>query len=473
MSFSTDVQTGLETRHDDSRQQAAAPSISMRRPPGPPGILGGFQMLREPFPYLLRTWAEYGDVVGYRLLTMRMYLVVHPDGVSRVLHENHRNYSKANLDYAMLKQLLGEGLLTSEGPHWLRQRRLMQPVFQRQKIAAFGPIMTAGALEMLEGWSAYAMDGRPFDVAAEMTRLTLRIVARALFSVDISATADTISTAMTVANEHFGRFSLLTAFIPFLPTPENLRFRAAVRTLDRVVRDMIGQRRREGIDKGDLLSMLLAARDEQSGEAMDDTQVRDEVMTLMLAGHETTANALAWTWYLLACNPDAEARLHTELREVLGERPPSIEDLPRLAYTRMVIEESMRLYPPAWGISRTPLEDDEIGGYLIRKGSIVMLSQYLTHRHPAMWKDPERFDPLRFSPDRTEDPPRFAYFPFGGGPRLCIGNIFALAEAQLVLAAVAQRYRLRLVPGHPVELQPLVTLRPRYGIRVTLEPLKG
>jgi cytochrome P450 len=233
---------------------------------------------------------------------------------------------------------------------------------------------------------------------------------------------------------------------------------------------MIDRRNDRG-QHNDLLAKLLAARDPETGLLLDTTQVRDEVITLILAGHETTSNALSWTWYLLGTNPGAEARLHAELRSVLAGRTPTVADLPDLPYTAMVINESMRLYPPAWAISRSPTDDDEIGGYRIPRGSVVMLCQYITHRHPGFWKDPERFDPERFSPQCSENRPRFAYFPFGGGPRLCIGSYFALTEAQLILATIAQRYRLKLVTDQPVEPEPLITLRPRHGINVTLEPL--
>jgi cytochrome P450 len=232
---------------------------------------------------------------------------------------------------------------------------------------------------------------------------------------------------------------------------------------------MIADHRRHGQDRGDLLSLLLAARDEDTGEAMSDKQVRDEALTLILAGHETTANALAWTWYLLSQNPEVEQKLHAELAAVLDGRAPTVADLPNLRYTSMVIDESMRLYPPAWSVGRSPIADDEILGFQIPKGSSLMLSQWLTHRHPDFWENPERFDPDRFSPERSANRPRYAYFPFGGGPRQCIGNVFALTEANLILAAVAQKFRLRMVPGHRVELQPLVTLRPRYGLKMTVD----
>jgi len=426
-------------------------------------------MIRKPLEAIGADWRRYGDVVRYRLGTMQVFLVVHPDGVNHVLQENHRNYVKS-VDYQILKRVLGEGLLTSEGPLWLRQRRLMAPMFHRQRIAEFGATMVDSTLKMLDHWSSLASQGSTFDVCNEMMHLTLEIVARVLFKVELAGEmAHEIGRDVTVSNERLGQFDLGT-LLPWLPTPRNREFRRATRSLDAIVAGIIADHRRSGRDRGDLLSLLLAARDQDTGEAMSDQQVRDEALTLILAGHETTANALAWTWYLLSQNPDVERNLHAELAEVLGGRAPAVADLPNLRYTSMVIDESMRLYPPAWSVGRSPVADDEILGFIIPKGSSVMLSQWLTHRHPDFWENPEQFDPDRFSRERSANRPRYAYFPFGGGPRQCIGNVFALTEANLILAAVAQKYRLRMAPGHRVELQPLVTLRPRYGLKMTAEP---
>lgn len=439
-------------------------------PPGPGGLMrSGRALFHDPLSYMMATWREHGDVVGYRLLRQRFYLVAHPDGIKHVLQDNNRNYNKNNVDYRVLRQLLGEGLLTSEGEFWLRQRRLIQPMFHRERILAWGNLMTEAALAMLEHWREPARAGQPLDVAAEMGRLTLRIVARALFSLDIKRHTESITSNLAIANQHFGRLSLISVLLPFFPTPENLRFRAAVRKLDRIAREIIRARRSAAAGQDDLLALMLAARDERGRPAMSERQMRDELLTLLLAGHETTANALAWTWYLLSRHPEVEANLHDELRSVLRGAPPTTADLPRLPYTRMVVEESMRLFPPAWGISRHAAGDDELGGFHLRKGTNVFLCTYITHRHPEFWPEPERFEPRRFESAEVERRPRYAYFPFGGGPRLCIGNQFALIEAQMVLATVAQHYRLRLVPGHPIEPQPLVTLRPRYGVLMTLQ----
>jgi cytochrome P450 len=370
-----------------------------------------------------------------------------------------------------MKPMMGEGLLTSDGDFWRRQRRLSQPAFHRQQIGAFAGTMTSIAEEMLERWQPVAARGQLIDVSAEMIRLTLSIVSKTLFNTDVGAEANTVGEAITVAFKEFDRrLAALFTLPDVVPTPSRRRLHNAIQTLDRVVYRIIEERRRAGEDIGDLLSMLVFARDEETGESMSDKQLRDEVMAIFLAGHETTANALNWIWYLLSKHPAVERRLHDELAAVLGGRIPTLEDLPKLSYTTMVIEESLRLYPPAWVIERRSIAADQIGPYVIPPGSTIIPSQYITHRHPAFWDNPEGFDPERFTPERVAARPRFAYFPFGGGPRVCIDNNFAMMELQLILATVTQRYRLALVPGHPVELDPMITLRPRYGILMDLVP---
>jgi cytochrome P450 len=295
------------------RTNPPAPSIQSTRSrtaPGPRGgILGSLELMRDPLPLLMKTFAEYGDVVHYRMLNSHVYLIAHPDGVQHVLQGNHRNYDKSSFDYQLLRRQLGDGLLTSDGPLWLRQRRLIQPVFHRQRVAALGDMMMEITLDMLTRWESRARERCPVDVAVEMMRLTLRIVGRALLSLEIGAQADTVARSVTTMNEAFGDFNLLEVFAPFIPTARNRRLKAAVATLDAIVYGIIAERRRTSVDKGDLLSMLLAARDEETGEGMSDKQLRDEVLTLTLAGHETTANALAWTFYLLSQNPEAERKL--------------------------------------------------------------------------------------------------------------------------------------------------------------------
>jgi cytochrome P450 len=411
---------------------------------------------------------QYGDIVRIDALGTVAHLLVHPEAIKYVLQDNNRNYPKSQT-YEQLKQLLGNGLVTSEGDFWLRQRRLAQPAFHRQRIAGFAETMTSATERMLERWQPFAERGTPLDVASEMMALTMTIIAQTMFSTDVSADTAVVGRDVGEALRSFDKLINAKVKLPeWVPTPTRLRFQRAKATVDALVDRMIEERRRSGEDRGDLLSMLMLARDSETGEAMSDQQLRDEVMTIFLAGHETTSNALSWTFYLLSKHPTVERRLRTELATVLGGRTPTLHDLPQLPYTLMVIEESMRLYPPVWGIERRSLTDDRIGGYHIPAGSYIFLMQYVTHRHPDFWDNPEGFDPERFSPERATERPRFAYFPFGGGPRQCIGNNFALMEAQLILATVLQRYQLELVPGHPIEPESNITLSPRYGVQMTL-----
>ncbi|HWP28608.1 MAG TPA: cytochrome P450, partial [Chloroflexota bacterium] len=343
---------------------------------------------------------------------------------------------------------------------------LIQPAFHRQQLAAYSEIMVACTEQLLATWR----DGEVRDIHQEMMRLTLQIVARALFGADVADEAAVVDEALRVALERFGtRLSSLAFLLPdTLPTPDNWGFLRAARRLDAIVYRIIAARRASGADRGDLLSILLRARDEADGGGMTDRQLHDEVMTLLLAGHETTAIALSWTWYLLSQHPAVEARLLAELQAVLGGRAPTAEDLPRLPYTEWVLWEALRLYPPAWALAREAVQDCEIGGYPVPAGTIVVMSQWLLHRDPRYFDAPERFLPERWADGLAKRLPRYAYFPFGGGPRLCIGAGFASLEAALVLATVLPRFRLTLVPGHPIALWPSVTLRPRYGIRMVL-----
>jgi cytochrome P450 len=443
-----------------------------RAPPGPslhPLQSVIRELRRDPLGLYLRTQREYGDVVRLRLFgPVYLYLVSHPDGVKHVLLSNYRNYPKGFIS-DVLKPGLGEGLLTSEGELWFRQRRLMQPAFHRERLVALVPMMTDAIEKLIERWKPWACSGQPFNVATEMSRLTLGIVSHALFGLDVSGEASIVGQALDITNAHATyRYYHPFAAPPWVPTRRNRRAVQALRMLDAIVHQIIAKRRGMGEEQGDLLDMLFAARDEETGVGMNDKQIRDEVMTILLAGHDTSANALAWTWYLLAQHPEIEQKLHTEVIDVLGGRMPMYEDLPKLPYTRMVLDESLRLYPPAWATARQAKTDDEIGGYHIPARAPVTISQYITHRHPAFWDDPETFDPERFSPERSAKRPKFAYFPFSGGPRQCIGNNFALLETQLILAAVVQRYHMQLVPDHPIELEAMINLRPRYGVMVTL-----
>lgn len=428
------------------------------------------EIQRDALGFLLKT-QQAGEVVRLRFLFSPAYLISHPESIKHVLQYNARNYNKDIISYTMFRPLLGKGLLINDGPSWLHQRRLMQPAFHRKRLATYATQMTEATDEMLERWKPRFEQETPLNIAEEMMRLTLRIVGQALFSLDLDQETSTIGPAVTTVLELLGDYVLRPIPPLSVPTPRNRRLRRAIQAIDQVVYRLISERRASQTEGSDLLSMLLLARDEETGEGMSDQQVRDEVMTILLAGHETTANTLTWTWYLLSQSPEVERRLHTELNEVLAGRVPTVEDLPNLKYTRMVIEETLRLYPPTPVLSRKAISDDELLGYPVAANSMIMISPYAIHRNPALWEKPQQFDPERFSPERVAARPAYAYLPFGGGPRVCIGNNFALMEAQLILSTIAQRYRLRLIPNHPVEPQMVVTLRPRYGMPMTLHSL--
>jgi cytochrome P450 len=441
-------------------------TASVAFPPGPRGVpyLGSFfDARRDPIALFVNATREHGDVVGLRFGPFRYVIVNHPDAIHHVLVDNFKNYTKSR-NYQGIKLVLGSGLLTSEGEFWKRQRRLAQPAFHRERLAGFARMMVDDTTRMLDRWSE-SDDGAPFDLHEEMMRLTFRIVGRTLFHVDVDGDAAAIGRALSVVLRHADEYgNSLLPLPPWVPTPANARFRNAMSTLDELVYRIIAERRASGEDTGDLLSMLMSARDEETQRGMDDQQLRDEVITIVLAGHETTANALTWTLYLLSLHTASERRLRKEIEDVLGDRPPTLEDLPKLTFTSMVIQESMRLYPPAWALERQAIADDEVMGFAIPAGTIVGISPYTLHRHERFWENPEGFDPDRFAPERAAGRPKHAYLPFGGGPRLCIGNSFATMEAQLVLAMILQRCRLDLASGYVVRPDPVITLRPRNGV---------
>ena len=425
---------------------------------------------RDPLKFLRWAAREYGDVVRFDAWPFIVHVLHHPDHIKHVLQDNNRNYWKGNL-MRRVKPLIGEGLFTSEGDFWRRQRRLAQPAFHHQRIEGFVTLMSTAGARMLDGWETAAAQGSPIDLMEQMSRVTLRVVGQALFGVDLIGEAAGVGRAMLSALQFVSEeaFSLFQSWL-IVPTPRNLRFRRARAALDRVVFDIIDRRRSAG-GGDDLLAMLMAARDEETGEGMSARQLRDEIMTLMLAGHETTAVTLAWACLLLAQHPEVGDSVRCEVAKVLGGRAPELADLPRLELTRRVIDETLRLYPPVAVISRETYAADEIDGYAIPAKSGVMLSPYVTHRHPAFWDDPERFDPERFTPEQVAARPRFAYFPFSGGPRLCIGNEFALMEAQILLAMIMQRYRVEVAPGHTVQHEIRVTLRPRQPMLMVPRPV--
>lgn len=440
------------------------------RPPGPRNapIVGNLRPFRaNTLDFLIKAARKHGDVVYFKVLRQHLYLVSHPDYVREILVSNQNNFVKSRA-LQRAKILLGEGLLTSEGPYHLRQRRLVQPAFHRERLAGYASAMTEGAVR----WRERVKAGSTLDISTEMPHLTLSIVAKTLFSADIESEAPEIGAAMTSILEMF-RVLLMpfSEYLDKLPLPSMRRFEKARARLDATIYGLIRQRRQSGGDTGDLLSMLLLAQDEEKdGGRMTDQQVRDEALTLFLAGHETTANALTWTWYLLSQHPEVERRLHQEIDAVLGNRPPELADLPELRYAEMILAEALRLYPPAWAIGRKAKGEFTLGEFEIPASSICIVSPFVVQRDARWFPEPDKFDPERWTPEAREARPKFSYFPFGGGARVCIGERFAWMEGVIVLAAIAQKWRFRLEPDQRAEPLPLITLRVKGGLRMIAEP---
>lgn len=409
----------------------------------------------------------YGSTSHYRIATSDVFVLQEPEFIREILINQADKFIKERTQRRM-KILLGNGLITSDGEFHRRQRRIAAPAFHRQRIQAYGAVMVDRALAMREEWQP----GREIGALAEMMRLALQIVARTLLNTDVTAEVRRINDEVNAIMDLYNFLVALPKAEAYLhwPIPGLMRFRKARTRLDAVVNRIIAEHRADAVDRGDLLSMLLRSRDDEDDHSgMTDEQVRDEVLTIFLAGYETVATALTWTWYLLAQNPEAEARMHEELDRVLAGRAPTIEDLPQLHYTEMVLAESMRLYPPAWAMGRQATEDIELGPYLLPAGSYVFFSQYMIQRNPAFWPEPLAFRPERFTPEAKAGRSKFVYFPFGAGGRQCIGEGFAWMEGVLVLATLAQKWRLRLVPGQTIGLQPKITLRPKPEIRMIPE----
>ena len=425
-------------------------------------------IVRRPLDFLSRLAAEFGDVAAFNIGRQQIVLLSHPDDIRDVLVTHGRRFHKGRgLERARV--LLGNGLLTSEDDVHLRQRRLVQPAFHRARIAGYGDTMADYARRRADAW----VDGAELDVAREMAAYTLAVVGKTLFDADIEGEAHDIGEALTTAIATFNVTVLPgSEFLLRLPIPIAIRFRRARARLDATIYEMIARRRASGDDRGDLLSMLLLAHDtEGDGSGMSDEQLRDEAMTLLLAGHETTANALTWAWFLLAGAPDVEARLHAEI-DALGDRALGADDLARLPYTRAVLAETMRLYPPAWILGRRALDAYHVRGHEIAPRTVVLMSQWIVHRDPRWWERVTTFEPERWLLDGSaSDParPKFSYFPFGAGTRICVGEQFAWMEGVLALATFARQWRLRLVPGHRVEPQAIITLRAKHGMRMTAE----
>jgi len=436
--------------------------------PGPKGtrVMGVMnEFNRDSLGFIERLQRDYGDIVWSRFLYVPALFLYHPNEIEYVLATNARNFVKAmTLRSNFFQRLVGNGLLTSEGEEWKRQRRLTSPAFHRHRIANYADTMINYTRRLTSSW----IDGETRDMHGDMMRLTLQIVVRCLFNSDVSSDVDRVGETLGELVKPFAAQATLKWILNNrLPTPQHLRFHRLAKKIDRVVYRIIAERRQHD-DTGDLLSMLLKAQDED-GSRMSDQQLRDEVMTLFLAGHETTALVLAWAWFLLGSNPDAEAKFHAELDEVIGDRDPSFDDIPRLKYTEQIAKEVMRLYPPAYGLGREAVADCEIGGYRVPAGTQVFVFQWVTQRDPRFFDDPLAFKPARWTAEFEEQLPKYAYFPFGGGPRACVGASFAMMEMILVLATIGQRYRLELVPDHPVETYPAMSLRPKNGVKVVVK----
>jgi cytochrome P450 len=422
-----------------------------------------------------RVMREYGDVVrlvvGPPGLRFELTCAFHPDGVQRVLAGSREGYSKDTPGYREIAAAIGRGLLTSEGQLWQRQRRLIQPLFTRKQIATYATLMAQEAGRTADRWDRTAGQRVTVDAHSEMIRLTLRVVGRAIFGDDVEHATHVIRRTFPVLTRHVLRRTLAPVAPPAAwPTPANLRAARAQRAIYALADDLIARRRTAGLGGEDLLSRLLAARDPETGRAMEIQQVRDEALIFLLAGHETTSSALTFTLQLLGRHPDEQQRVADELADVLGGRPPTVDDLPALRRTAMVLKEAMRLYPPIYALARRAEGEDEIGGHRIPSGSLLVVSQWATHRHPCIWDDPEKFAPERFAPEQEAARHRYAYFPFGGGPRACIGSHFATQEAQIALAVLLQRYRIR-APLAPVPLDTTgITLRPKHAVPIELAP---
>ena len=442
------------------------PSKSIPTPRGLP-LIGNIPALsRDPLGYFLSNGRAHPQIVGLDLGPRRMVLVSHPEQVKYVLQDNNKNFAKG---YDTARPVLGNGLVTAEGEEWRRERRLMQPAFNRSSMLELLPTMVSTTLETLEDWQRRSAGGQPLDMAREFMYLTQTIIVRTMFGADLGERTAVIAEAFGDTLEYLN--SILLSIYPFdakFPTPLNRRFRASMKFIDGVIQEFIAERRKNPGSRHDLLAMLMAARDEETGEPMSATQMHDEIMTIFLAGHETTATLLGWTTYLLAQHPEHEAQVFGEFERLLPDDSPTFEQITHLTYTEQVLEESLRLYPPAWMFARKVIQDDEIGGCHVPAGTMLTLSPYVTQHLEEFWPDPDRFDPERFSDAAAVGRPAYAWFPFGGGPRMCIGKSFAMMEAPIILSLLMRRFRLSLVPGQNIRPQPVATLRPKPALWMNL-----
>ena len=449
-----------------STQAADVRAKPPRRPPSPPPFHKFRRFVAEPHLVLLEMLEEYGDFVCWRGL-YDIYVVNHPDFIRPVLSRSHEHFSKRLIDYRVMSGVMGDGLVTSDGPLWARRRRLMQPVFSHRNVAGFDATINGFTSALMSEWDTRTGDEIVW-IDRDMAALTFRIAGATLFGADIRRHAGEVAEIVEITNVRPQELRGLMTLFPWIPTPYNLKWKRALKRLDRIVHDMIASRRRTGPGGGDILGRLLDARDEETGEGIDDRQIRDEVVTLLMAGHETSAHALSWTLYLLATHPEVESRLARHLAAQLHGAPATAADLPRIPYLKQVVQESMRLYPPVWAVARRAEREVTFGEHVLPANAYVAVVAWALHRHPEFWPDPDRFDPDRFEPGRARARHSYCYLPFGAGPRTCIGAGMAMLEVQLVLARILQRFKLQVVPDHPIETLAKVTLKPRYGMPVTL-----
>lgn len=431
-------------------------------------ILGHFlKRLNDPLNFYLNLSLQHGPLVRVNVGGWSVYCVSDPDGLKHVMLDHVKNYTKGKA-FARLDDIFGKGLLSSDGEAWRKQRRIAQPAFHAQNLAKMYEEMLFLTQRMIQSWQDFP-ENTEITISKEMAKLTLAIATKTLLGLDVSAESEKVGEALTIVLAQGNKHILsVFNFLNRLPTPQNIRGKKALKFLDSVVYRIIKQRRETNEEKMDLLALFMAGVDEDTGQKMTDRELRDEVMTFFLAGHETTANALSWLWYLLGKNPDVCKKIQQEVDSVFNGSAPRFEDLPRLSYTKQVFEETLRLYPPAWTFSRTVVEDDVLCGYKVHKGSLVVVNPYMMHHHPHYWENPEEFNPERFNKENSANRHRYVYIPFGAGPRQCIGNHFALTEALLIISQVCQRYDVSLVPNQNIKPEALLTLRPSPGVRVFL-----
>ena len=461
-------------------QQPAAPPVTFSRAdldriPGPRGIelISALRnLVKRPQDFLLEMALKYGGIVCLPFPLETVILVSDADAIAHIFHHNHANYTKQTARFRAVAEIMGHGLFTTDGAVWRRQRQRVQPAFHQDRLAAFERVVRTEVDRAVEEWRRLAAERTPLVLNRDLLRLSMLIIVKAMFGADIRGVIEPALDAFDRSH----RFINPVSFVNLLDPPRTVKrliapgfrtFERSLRLLHGVIQGIVDQRMRAGVDNGDLLSMLIASRDEEAGKAMNAPEVRDEVMTMFMAGHETVALGLTWSFYLLSTHPTIRRELQHEIDEVLGGRPPALEDLPKLNLTRMVIDESMRLYPPGWGVDRRAERSDVLGGYTIPAGATVGISMYVVHRLPRYWTNPQGFDPWRFSPERSAGRPPYAYFPFGGGPRRCIGMRFALIQMQLMLAHLMQHFELDLLPGPPIVPKARLNFSPLRDVIVT------